>query len=48
MLVEREVDVKLLLECIASNLVLSTMSKLGPNYDQIWHLVGFDQQQLLT
>ena len=45
-LVEREVDAKLLLECIASSLVLSTTSKLGPNYDQNWNLVAFDQQQL--
>ena len=31
MLVEREADAKLLLECIASYLVLSRTSKLGPN-----------------
>ena len=34
-LVEREVDAKLLVECMASYLVLSTM-----NYDQVWNLVG--------
>ena len=47
-LVEREVDAKLLLVCIASHLVLSTTSKLGPNCDQAWNLVAFDQQQLST
>ena len=47
MLVEREVDAELR-SWSASYLVLSTTSKLGPNYDQIWPLVGFDQQQLST
>ena len=46
MLVEREVDAKLLLECITSYLVLCTTSKLDPNYDQVWNLVDFDRQQL--
>ena len=36
MLVEREVDAKLLSECIASNLVFS--NKLDPLCDQIWTL----------
>ena len=44
MLVEREVDANLLLECNTSNLV---MSKLDPCYDQVWNLVDFDQQQLV-
>ena len=35
MLVEREVDAKLLLKCIASYLVLSTTSKIGPNMIKI-------------
>ena len=42
MLVDREVDDKLLLERIASYLVLSTTSKLG-NCDQIWNLVAFNR-----
>ena len=33
--VEREIDAKLLVKCMASYLVLSTM-----NYDQVWNLVG--------
>ena len=38
MLVEREVDAKLLSECIASNLAFSTTNKLDPLCDQIWTL----------
>ena len=50
MLVEREVDAKLLLECIASYLVCSARRATrspGPNYDPIWNFVAFEQQQLV-
>ena len=47
-LVEREFDANLSLECIASYSVLSTTSKLNVNYNQVWYLVDFDRQQLST
>ena len=40
-LVEREFDAKLLLECIASYLVLSTDEQTCPNFDQMWNSCCF-------
>ena len=42
-LVERDVDANLLLACNTFSLVLSTMSKLDPNNDQILGLDAFDK-----